>query len=174
MVIKRRLVVCLLLSGIGLALSGCRTPHLAARPLTERETAWAKAIRARYSAWDPPYRPQLLSAPTAVLQPVPAAAPRLADDVRVGLGPRNPLSVPLAAAEIELIAVDEPGSAPVQPQYESYTVRKGDTLAAIARRHYGRAREWRRLADFNRDVLASPDRLKPGMVLKIPELPAAP
>lgn len=171
----RRLVVCLLI-GVGLAVSGCRTPRLAARPLTERETAWAETIRARYSAWDPPYQPQLLPAPAAAFRSAPPGALPLPENRGMHLGLREPLSVPLAADEIELVPMDEPGSASVQLPCETYTVRKGDTLSAIARRYYGTgtALEWRRLADFNRDVLASPNQLRPGMVLKIPGLPAVP
>ena len=49
-----------------------------------------------------------------------------------------------------------------------YTVRKGDTLSHIAQAHYGKASQWRRIFDANRDVLDDPDRIQPGQVLKIP------
>lgn len=50
----------------------------------------------------------------------------------------------------------------------SYTVRKGDTLSHIAKAHYGKAGEWRRIFDANRDQLDDPDRIQPGQVLRIP------
>ena len=49
-----------------------------------------------------------------------------------------------------------------------YTVRKGDTLSHIAQAHYGKASQWRRIFDANRDQLDDPDRIQPGQVLKIP------
>jgi len=49
-----------------------------------------------------------------------------------------------------------------------YTVQKGDTLSHIARAHYGKASEWPRIFDANRDLLDDPDRIQPGQVLKIP------
>jgi LysM repeat protein len=49
-----------------------------------------------------------------------------------------------------------------------YTVRPGDTLSGIAQRLLGGARHYDRLFAANRDVLASPDALRPGMQLRIP------
>lgn len=49
-----------------------------------------------------------------------------------------------------------------------YTVQKGDTLSHIARAQYGKASEWRRIFDANRDTLDDPDRIQPGQTLKIP------
>ncbi len=53
----------------------------------------------------------------------------------------------------------------------SYTVKSGDTLWSIAADPavFGNANRWRRLYDANRDVLSSPDRLRAGMVLQIPQ-----
>lgn len=49
-----------------------------------------------------------------------------------------------------------------------YTVQKGDTLSHIAKAHYGKASQWRRIFDANRDQLDDPDRIQPGQRLKIP------
>jgi len=49
-----------------------------------------------------------------------------------------------------------------------YTVQSGDTLSHIAQAHYGKAGQWRRIFDANRDQLDDPDRIQPGQVLKIP------
>lgn len=49
-----------------------------------------------------------------------------------------------------------------------YTVRQGDTLSHIAQAQYGRASQWRRIYEANRDQLDDPDRIQPGQVLKIP------
>lgn len=49
-----------------------------------------------------------------------------------------------------------------------YTVKRGDTLSAIAQDHYGRASAWRRIFDANRDQIDDPDLIRPGQVLVIP------
>jgi len=51
---------------------------------------------------------------------------------------------------------------------ETYTIAKGDTLSAIAQKHYGKASAWRDLFDANRDVLDDPDRIHPGQVIRLP------
>lgn len=50
-----------------------------------------------------------------------------------------------------------------------YTVRKGDTLSAIAKREYGDASEWRRIYEANRDQIDNPDLIHPGQELRIPD-----
>jgi LysM repeat protein len=49
-----------------------------------------------------------------------------------------------------------------------YLVRADDTLSRISDKVYGDASAWRRIYDANRDVLATPDELAPGMTLVIP------
>jgi nucleoid-associated protein YgaU len=60
--------------------------------------------------------------------------------------------------------------ASAQPQAapSKYTVRKGDTLSAIAKREYGKASEWRRIFEANRDQIDNPDLIRPGQELTIP------
>jgi nucleoid-associated protein YgaU len=53
---------------------------------------------------------------------------------------------------------------------QSYTVRKGDTLSAIAQHHYGKASRWHAIFDANRDQLDNPDLIKPGQVLRLPAI----
>ena len=48
------------------------------------------------------------------------------------------------------------------------TVEKGDTLSAIAQRHYGKASRWHAIFEANRDQLSDPDLIRPGQVLKLP------
>lgn len=52
--------------------------------------------------------------------------------------------------------------------HQHYTVQKGDTLSHIAKHHYGKASQWTRIFEANRDQLDDPDRIHPGQVLKIP------
>ncbi len=49
-----------------------------------------------------------------------------------------------------------------------YTVQKGDTLSAIAKRQYGDANAYMAIFEANRPMLDHPDRIYPGQVLRIP------
>ncbi|MGC1548682.1 MAG: LysM peptidoglycan-binding domain-containing protein [Rhodanobacter sp.] len=54
------------------------------------------------------------------------------------------------------------------PAEQTYTVQSGDNLSKIAKQFYGNANAYQQIFDANRDQLSSPDRIKPGQVLKIP------
>lgn len=49
-----------------------------------------------------------------------------------------------------------------------YTVKKGDTLSAISKAHYGEANRYTQIFEANRPMLDHPDRIYPGQVLRIP------
>ena len=51
----------------------------------------------------------------------------------------------------------------------TYVVQAGDVLGTISTAVYGTSKSWRKIYDANRDVLADPNRLVVGMVLRIPE-----
>ncbi|MBI4432192.1 MAG: OmpA family protein [Candidatus Omnitrophica bacterium] len=48
------------------------------------------------------------------------------------------------------------------------TIQQGDTLWSIAKREYGDGRQWKRIYEFNKDLLPNPDRPKKGTKIKIP------
>jgi nucleoid-associated protein YgaU len=52
---------------------------------------------------------------------------------------------------------------------ESYTVKPGDTLSAIAMRLLGDANAYHEIFEANRDQLSDPNKIKPGQVLRIPQ-----
>lgn len=52
---------------------------------------------------------------------------------------------------------------------QKYTVESNDTLQKISRKFYGTIHSWTKIYNANRSVLKSPDSLKPGQVLDIPE-----
>jgi len=76
-----------------------------------------------------------------------------------------------AAWDNQIIESDVPPSlmedAPVAT-FEKYTVRKGDTLQKISKRFFGTSRKWIKIYQANKDVLASPNSIYPGQVIKIP------
>lgn len=51
-----------------------------------------------------------------------------------------------------------------------YTVKKGDTLSAIAKAHYGNAGKYQAIFEANQPLLKHPDKIYPGQVLRIPSL----
>ena len=51
----------------------------------------------------------------------------------------------------------------------TYKVESGDTLAGIARKFYKHSGQWQKIAEANQGTLTDPTKLKPGMVLVIPE-----
>jgi nucleoid-associated protein YgaU len=55
-------------------------------------------------------------------------------------------------------------------QFRFYTVGVGDSLGAIAIKFYGDANQFPRIFDANRATLSSPDRIRVGQRLVIPEL----
>ena len=59
-------------------------------------------------------------------------------------------------------------SEPARGGGDSYTVQSGDTLSAIAERHYGKASRWHEIFAANRDQIEDPDLIRPGQVLRLP------
>jgi LysM repeat protein len=52
--------------------------------------------------------------------------------------------------------------------YGQYTVQSGDTLSKIAQHYLEKANRYPEIFELNKDVLKSPDVIKPGQVLKLP------
>ncbi|MBD3854384.1 MAG: LysM peptidoglycan-binding domain-containing protein, partial [Acidobacteria bacterium] len=50
-----------------------------------------------------------------------------------------------------------------------YEVVSGDTLGAISQKYYGKASDYMKIFEANRDILDNPDLIKPGQKLRIPE-----
>ena len=53
-------------------------------------------------------------------------------------------------------------------QSRMYTVKKGDTLSAIAKQMYGKAGDYPKIFEANKPMLKDPDKIYPGQVLRIP------
>ena len=50
----------------------------------------------------------------------------------------------------------------------THVVKKGETLSHIAQHYYGKASEYQKIFDANRDKLNDPDKIREGVELKIP------
>jgi nucleoid-associated protein YgaU len=62
------------------------------------------------------------------------------------------------------------GGGPSPAAAASYTVKSGDTLSKIAREQLGDANAYMEIFKANRDQLSDPDKIRPGQVLKIPQI----
>ena len=51
---------------------------------------------------------------------------------------------------------------------KTYTVKPGDTLSKIAQQFYGKASEYNKIFEANRDKLSDPDQIQAGQELVIP------
>jgi nucleoid-associated protein YgaU len=49
-----------------------------------------------------------------------------------------------------------------------YVVVSGDSLSKIAQNQYGKANDWNRIYEANRDIIKDPDKIYPGQKLRIP------
>jgi len=49
-----------------------------------------------------------------------------------------------------------------------YTVEKNDTLQKISKKFYDSFSKWPRIYELNKDVIKTPDRIQPGIVIKVP------
>jgi len=50
----------------------------------------------------------------------------------------------------------------------TYVVKQNDTLQKISDKMYGTTKKWKKIYEANKDVLESPDKIKPGQTLVIP------
>ena len=79
--------------------------------------------------------------------------------------------VVLAVGNVEGIAqVDDQMEVAVsEPPAVFYTVERGDTLSAIAKKFYGKASAYPKIFEANKPMLTDPDKIYPGQVLRIPD-----
>lgn len=71
----------------------------------------------------------------------------------------NTLGISQVETEVEVPEETEP---------VLHTVKKGDTLWAIAAKHYGNGAKYNAIFEANKPMLKHPDRIYPGQVLRIP------
>lgn len=80
--------------------------------------------------------------------------------------------IPLQTATIEKAGAangTRTDTAAQAPKAQSYTVKKGDCLSAIARAIYGDANQWRKIYEANKSTIGgNPNLIYPGQVYTIP------
>ncbi len=71
----------------------------------------------------------------------------------------------------DVVADIKATAAPAGASHENnYTVKSGDTLSKIAKEKLGDANAYMDIFNANKDQLSDPDTIKPGQVLKIPQM----
>lgn len=58
---------------------------------------------------------------------------------------------------------------PKKKSYDIYEIKKGDTLWALAKKHYGDGRKYTKIYNANRDIIKDPNKLQIGWKIKIPK-----
>jgi nucleoid-associated protein YgaU len=66
------------------------------------------------------------------------------------------------------VNIDKLQAPPVQAKVEYYIIKKGDTLSAIAKQFYGKANDYPKIFDANREVIKDPNLIFPGQKIRIP------
>jgi nucleoid-associated protein YgaU len=96
-------------------------------------------------------------------------------DDRLTVGAQPDAAAVAAAASMAPAdgAAAEAVQAPSDWTTKTYTVQKGDTLGAIAKKMYGKASLYPKIFEANRPMLKDPDKIYPGQVLRIPPLDGA-
>lgn len=77
--------------------------------------------------------------------------------------------VVLAVGNVQGVSSVEAETHPDAPQPVFYTVKKGDTLSAIAKATLGNAGKYQAIFEANKPMLSHPDKIYPGQVLRIPQ-----
>jgi len=112
------------------------------------------------------------AAPRATLA---ARGKSLLESIRAGFGRAKPAAAetaPKPKADFSGVKSSSSSTAPAPASAgeETYTVVKGDSLSKIAKRFYGKASEWKRIYEANRQVIGDdPDLIRPGQKLRIPK-----
>ena len=150
---------------MGLSVCGCRTAtRTAAYPRVDLDVSPTSGNRG-YLIGTPPPAPELKQQRQMIETDV-----ELPSFYHSTKGTTEPVSLGEPAApetEMSAAATGTPSTAAV---YDTYTVKTGDTLSSIAAKPavYGNGNKWRKLYNANREVIKTPNRLRAGMILKIP------
>lgn len=96
------------------------------------------------------------------------------------LPPRKKINQIPAQPKLTLPKFDEEEVVVTEPQKESvgtytgtfqeYKVEENDTLQKISKKFYNSYSKWHKIYEVNKGVIKDPNYIKPGIVIKIPEL----
>lgn len=69
----------------------------------------------------------------------------------------------------QAVTITEEREATTAPQATTYTVKKGDTLWAIAKKYLGKGENYNQIYEANKDKISNPNLIYVGQVLTIPQ-----
>ena len=100
------------------------------------------------------------------------------DDLRKPVPPAQPVSIDVPEPQSSNTRYEEPIYTPPasSPAMESpdasipseYVIQKNDTLQKISKKVYGTYKNWYKIYEANKDIIADPNRIKPGLTIRIP------
>lgn len=92
------------------------------------------------------------------------------DDIayKIDLSEYRRLNVPSVQINIQVKENGLQARPDTQSTVKNHTVVSGDTLWAIAKKHYGNGAEYTKIFNANKDKIKNPDLIYPGQVLTIP------
>jgi nucleoid-associated protein YgaU len=64
--------------------------------------------------------------------------------------------------------VEEIKEVPASKTPTEYVIEKGDTLQKISKKVYNTYKNWYKIYEANKDIIADPNRIKPGLTIRIP------
>ena len=94
------------------------------------------------------------------------------DQVKVegkAVSPEVKEKIILAVGNVQGVAGVEADDEDDAPAPVFYTVKKGDTLSAIAKETLGSANKYMAIFEANKPMLSHPDKIYPGQMLRIPQ-----
>ena len=94
-----------------------------------------------------------------------SSEPESMDDLLDGIKDRIDSDKKYVAAVAESVSTNELA---LDRKSGTYTVKSGDSLASIAKSHYGDSAKYMAIYNANKDILANPNSLNVGQVLKFP------
>lgn len=142
-------------------ISGCQQ-KLAESPYGAKEQGWEEFIKNTYPDWDPPHT--VPPEKSEIAAPQDDAPIIVNEDTEIIVGGENvdPIITPDADKQVEEAEVN------ITTEFQTYTIQKGDTLWKISRQFYGSGKEWRKIFQANQDKISNPDKIKPGIEIRIP------
>jgi len=66
------------------------------------------------------------------------------------------------------VKIDGLQTPPVKEKVEYYIIKKGDTLSAIAKQFYGKANDYPKIFEANREVIKDANLIFPGQKIRLP------
>jgi len=116
------------------------------------------------TAGEPPIRLGLAPGEAAPYEPAPPAPPPPVDTATAPEAATEPVAAETPAAS----TVTTPSGTETTAVQRMYTIRKGDTLIGLARRYYSDQSRWKDIWNANRDRIADPNVIKPGLEIRLP------